>query len=427
MARVKDLWHNAKVMGADGKPTKTAKHPATGGNKDANRWLGIYIGPDSKEKTKSFGTKVAAYNWARKQEEDLARGEYIDPNAGKTLFGDYGTRWLTSRGGVDPSSVILYESKYRLHIEPQFGSRKVGSIRPSEIQQFLTRLSDKYVASTVGTILLVLQGIFDLAVADEVVKKNPAKSDVVKVAEPPREKVVAWADQIVFAIIDAHPEHLQAMPVLGAGCGMRAAEWFGLAEEDLDFDEQVIHVRRQVKRLGKDFVFALPKSDKERTVPMPDWVAQYLKTHVQRHKPRPYTLPWEKPTGAPRTVSLLFRWSTDDKHIRHRNYDEAMWKPAAVKAGILPEPEQVKGADGKTRQRYATSHREGTHQLRHYYASVTLADGVSIKELSEYLGHSDPAFTLRVYAHMLTTSHDRARAAIDKRMLRPRLIIAKQN
>lgn len=44
--------------------------------------------------------------------------------------------------------------------------------------------------------------------------------------------------------------------------------------------------------------------------------------------------------------------------------------------------------------------------------------GVSIKELAEYLGHSDPAFTLRVYAHMLPCSHDRARAVIGERFTR---------
>ena len=54
-----------------------------------------------------------------------------------------------------------------------------------------------------------------------------------------------------------------------------------------------------------------------------------------------------------------------------------------------------------SRRRYVTTRKEGIHQLRHYYASVMLAGGVSIKELAEYLGHSDPAFTLRVYAHML--------------------------
>jgi hypothetical protein len=44
-----------------------------------------------------------------------------------------------------------------------------------------------------------------------------------------------------------------------------------------------------------------------------------------------------------------------------------------------------------------------------------LAGGVSIKELAEYLGHADPAFTLRVYAHLLPSSHDCARTVITER------------
>ena len=50
--------------------------------------------------------------------------------------------------------------------------------------------------------------------------------------------------------------------------------------------------------------------------------------------------------------------------------------------------------------------------------SALVATSVSIKELAGYLGHSDPAFTLRVYAHMLPCSHDRARAVIGERFTR---------
>ena len=41
------------------------------------------------------------------------------------------------------------------------------------------------------------------------------------------------------------------------------------------------------------------------------------------------------------------------------------------------------------------------HALRHYYASVLLAGGVDVRALSEYLGHHDPAITLRIYAHLM--------------------------
>lgn len=56
---------------------------------------------------------------------------------------------------------------------------------------------------------------------------------------------------------------------------------------------------------------------------------------------------------------------------------------------------------------------EGMHALRHFYASTLLANGVSIKELATYLGHADPGFTLRVYTHLVPSSHKRARLAID--------------
>ncbi|GAA3709757.1 hypothetical protein GCM10022224_089090 [Nonomuraea antimicrobica] len=110
----------------------------------------------------------------------------------------------------------------------------------------------------------------------------------------------------------------------------------------------------------------------------------------------------------------MFRW-TDDRFVKARSYSETVWKPALVAAGVIPAPDK----DPRKRSRYATSRKEELHQLRHYYASVMLAGGVSVKELAEYLGHADPGFTLRVYAHMMPGSYDRARRAIDDRLFRP--------
>jgi hypothetical protein len=54
------------------------------------------------------------------------------------------------------------------------------------------------------------------------------------------------------------------------------------------------------------------------------------------------------------------------------------------------------------------------HVLRHTYASVLPDAGESIKALAAYLGHADPGFTLRTYTHLLPTSEDRTRRAIDQ-------------
>jgi integrase len=53
------------------------------------------------------------------------------------------------------------------------------------------------------------------------------------------------------------------------------------------------------------------------------------------------------------------------------------------------------------------------HALRHLYASVLLDAGESVKAVAEWLGHADPAFTLRVYAHLMPESPQRARRALD--------------
>ena len=82
------------------------------------------------------------------------------------------------------------------------------------------------------------------------------------------------------------------------------------------------------------------------------------------------------------------------------------WKRALVAADVIPPRER--GA------RYLQAAPEdGMHALRHAYASVLLDAGESIKALSEFLGHSDPGFTLRTYTHLLPSSETRTRKAID--------------
>jgi integrase len=54
------------------------------------------------------------------------------------------------------------------------------------------------------------------------------------------------------------------------------------------------------------------------------------------------------------------------------------------------------------------SRANGMHALRHVYAPVQIDAGESVKAVAEYLGHADPGFTLRVYAHLFTASDDRS-------------------
>lgn len=150
-------------------------------------------------------------------------------------------------------------------------------------------------------------------------------------------------------------------------------------------------------------VFAPPKCGKERDVPLPSSVAEALRAHMDNCKPVEVTLPWRKPDGPKVTARLLFT-NTASGVVWRSNFNIQEWKPAIALAGLIPS-----ALDGK----YESAREHGMHALRHFYASVLLDAGESIKAVSQYLGHTDPALTLRVYAHLMPSSQERTRNAID--------------
>jgi integrase len=108
-------------------------------------------------------------------------------------------------------------------------------------------------------------------------------------------------------------------------------------------------------------------------------VLQAITNHLAMFPAVSVMLPWEEPDGVPHTVDLAL---TDDRERPwwRQTFNSVMWPPGLRRAGIP-----------------AGRREDGTHALRHYYASVLLDGGESVKAVSEYLGHSDPGFTLRTY------------------------------
>jgi integrase len=81
--------------------------------------------------------------------------------------------------------------------------------------------------------------------------------------------------------------------------------------------------------------------------------------------------------------------------VSRNAFNGKTWKPTLELAGI------------------ESSRENGCHALRHFYASVLLDAGESIKAVSQYLGHTDAGFTLRTYTHLMPASDERTRRAID--------------
>ena len=416
MARAKDLWW---TTGKRGEKHKTARHPDSAGDdkerrkqlQDAKRYLAEWRDPSGHIRTKAFANQKTAKAYADDKEADARHGEYIDPAAGQVLIDPLARKWLRLRE-VGASSATRYESCYRIHVAPVFGQRQAGGVKPSEVAEWSRTLAGR--PATRHLALVILTGIFDLAVADKARRDNPARSSVV--AKPKRQRAVRadpWDAARILAVAAACGVHESAV-LIAAGLGLRQGEDFGLGLEDFDLGAEVVHIRRQVARVaGTGYVFKLPKGGKERTVPLPRGVAALVSSKVKADIPTRVTLPWLNEDGShgkPVTVQLL-----GGPPMPNTSWDRQVWKPALVAAGVIP---------AYTGRRYAADGKQGMHALRHWYSTHLLDNGVSLAAVMEFMGHSRESVPLAigVYGHVTPEAYERARQVVDQALFRPRLV-----
>ncbi|MGI5449467.1 hypothetical protein ACQEVM_27550 [Streptomyces sp. CA-243310] len=160
----------------------------------------------------------------------------------------------------------------------------------------------------------------------------------------------------------------------GGGLGLRQGEIFGLPDDPDGLRGEWLRVANQAKVANGHLVFGPPKREKERDVPLPRRIGPVLREHREEFPPVDVTLPWLKPDGPLVTRRLLFSLPGGGA-VRRTDFNTRVWKFALVQAGVVPEP------------------RSGERP---------------------YLGHGDPGFTLRVYTHLMPSSHERALRALDE-------------
>ena len=370
MAHVQDLWEKT----VDGRRVRTVRHGK------GSRWQARYHAPDGRERTRLFDRKQDAERFLATITADVIRGAYVDPDGGKVTFADFAERWLAAQT-FSESSREATEIRLRLHAARHFGQRELRSIKPSVIQAWLRRLQQDLAPTYVRTIFTNVSAVFSAAVDDGLIATNPCRAGSVKLPKRPVRTIEPWPLEQVEAVIEALPSRYRALGVVAAGCGLRQGEAFGLRVQDVDFLRRRIHIEQQVKIVRSQLVIDRPKGGKTRTVPLPETVAAALAEHLRRY-----------PAGGD---ALVFT-SREGNPINRTHFNGYVWKPALRAAGVEP------------------SRANGMHALRHFYASVLIDAGESVRAVADYLGHSDPGFTLRVYAHLFPSSEDRARQAVDR-------------
>ena len=392
MGHVQDRWYKTVKDSDTGKPVRIKTDLYGTGM----RYKVRYLDPDGNEKSRMYPDKLKrqADDFLLEVESNKREGKYVDPRAGRIKFRQQAENWIKGQS-ADAATREASTSRLKSQIYPYFGELPINAVKPATVRDWLGTLDEKKLSQNYKTVLFTaLSSIMDSAVEDKLITANPYKGNSIKRPTRSSPDIVVWSEDRLRALQSGLADRFRIVCAAGAGCGLRQGEIVGLSLDDTDLADMCLHVQRQIRVVGRTLVFALPKGGKKQRVPLSAGVLAAMRVH-ERDFSTEITLPWDEPSGKPVTVRLLVtgeggRLYTGDL------FHKVVWQGAFRASGL----EYRKRADGM-------------HALRHFYASTLLAQGVSIKELAEYLSHSDSGFTLRTYTHLVPSSYERARLAID--------------
>ena len=307
---------------------------------------------------------------------------------GKVLFLDYVRSWGEAAAYTyDQITYEGYINCVNVHIIPYFSSAapsiSLQDVTPDHVQAFATHLSahgntktgSGLAPKSVRNYLTVLSQIFEDAVSKKKIKENPCKNATLPKI-PQREHKMFTIEQAkqFLDILDqpGTPVKYRAFFQLAIFGGFRRGEILGLEWSDIDFDTNIVHIRRTLhysKKLG--YYDTEPKSKSSvRALQLPENVIFTIKQL--------------------RNEQLSTRFKLGDSwHNTERLF--TTWDGQQM-SGSAPTSWLI-----KTCERHGLP-KVNLHSMRHLNASLLISSGVDVKTVQSVLGHSQASTTLDIYA-----------------------------
>ena len=265
-----------------------------------------------------------------------------------------------------------YAGNLRIWIYPAVGEIKLPEITAAQISALLLSMQSQGKAhGTVVKAYTVLQAVFKMAFMSDVIERNPM--DKVERPRPRKgEKKEAAANaytakelQHILSCLNDEPLKWRTMVQLLADTGMRRGECCGLQWKDIDFQQNTITISGNLCYTKTKGVYMdTPKNGKSRTVDVDPQVIALLRQLRQEQ--------------ARHAMSKWVFTQDDSPEVMHPQSPTHYLKMFSKRYGI------------------SDLH---PHKLRHSFASVAITNGADIASVSEKLGHTDKAVTLRMYTH----------------------------
>lgn len=363
------------------------------------KWVGTidlgWIDGTRRRKVVYGDTKREAADKKRRTEREQERGRDLSkrPETVATLT----ERWLRDVvPDLAPKTQDQYRRLSRLHIVPALGRERVDLLTSAKITRWLRQKREgddaakvkPLSAKTCNHLRGILRTILNVAVRESLIVKNPVMDTKPVPGESRAPSPLTKPEMTAFlATIAGDP--YETLYRLTLSLGLRIGETLGLRWRDVDLagaepwaiGRPCLRIEQTIQRVSHaDGTTALivkaPKTKKSRRVlPIPAVLIPLLKAHKRAQTARQLASPIWTDSG------LVFTTATGSG-IDPRNALRS-FSAACDRAGI---------------------DRHRLHDLRHSAATALLAQGVSMKVVSELLGHSQIGTTANIYGHVLSES-----------------------
>ena len=317
--------------------------------------------------------------------EQKSKIQLRDPNIydkyKNILFCDYMLEWLEKqKGKVEQTTYIGYEQVIKGRLYKYFKAKKIKlvDLKPKHIQDFFDLLfSEGLSGNTIKHYRANISKALKSAVITEIIDSNPAtKLEPIKVKEYTADYYTQDELLNLMEIIETTPIEL---PVIIAGVyGLRREEVIGIKWNAIDFKDKTLTIRHTVGR-GKidgvtQFIFKeRAKSDSGyRTLPLFDFIADLLRKYKNKYE--------------------------ENKKFYGNTYcNDYKDYICLMENGELMKPGYVTQTFSKILDNNHLRHIR-LHDLRHSCGTLLVRNGVPLKDIQIWLGHSNFQTTLR-YAH----------------------------
>lgn len=350
-------------------------------------------------KTITATSKLDAQRQYNAFEAEIRKGQMAYTQ--KFKLAEFAEVWLKDHceKNLAPKTVQSYRNQLKYRILPALGAKPLTKITPIDIINFLNDLrskakrfdgkkeplSDKVIASCFN----VLSSMLTDAAHWQVIDSNPC----MKVERPKvqRKKMVLPEEENIANILKAlqcEPLKYKLMITLAIATGLRRGELMGLQWKDINLDTGIISVNRSVQEFKKQFIIKAPKTvGSVRSLVVSGSVLELLKEYKREQdaeRAKIYEL-WEM-----KEAWVFTQWNGKPMNPGTSGH----WWLKFLKRHQLPHMP--------------------FHGLRHISATILIAQGVPLKNVSARLGHTDIRTTANIYADALESVDRNAADKMDQ-------------